>query len=119
MLLAFDPRWICLFTHAVSAAVLQSISAQTLQVPPENFTFVESFANSPISSTQNASLLNLTAVNDVRCHGTRYGFNPNVDDCMSAIHYIQRGWQIVSFAERQPRPNPKVFPLPMRIMGGR
>ena len=119
MLLAFIPGWICLFSHSVSAAVLQSISAQTLQVTPENFTFVEGFANASISSTQNASLLNATGVNDIRCYGTLYGFDPSVDDCMSAIRYVQRGWQYVSFAERQPHPRQGVISLPIRLMGGR
>ena len=118
MLLAFVLRCICFFSHAVSAALLQSVSAQTLKVPPENSTFVESFANAAVSSTQNASLLNATTVDDIRCHGVRYGFNPNVDDCMSAINYIKRGWQIVSFADRQHPPNPDIFPLPYRLMGG-
>ena len=118
MLLAFSPGWICLFSHSVSAAVLQSISAQTIQAPPENFTFVGGFANASISPTQKASSLNATGVN-IRCHGTRYGSDPSVDDCMSAINYIPSDWQIVSFAERQPHPDPDVILLPIRLMGGR
>ena len=118
MLLAFVPGWIWLFSHAVSGAVLQSISAQTLKLPPDNSTFVESFADTPVSSTQNTSLVNATAVENIRCHGVRYGFNPNVDDCISALRYIQRGWQIVSFADRQHPPSPEIFPLPLRFMGG-
>ncbi|KAK0511294.1 hypothetical protein JMJ35_005867 [Cladonia borealis] len=117
MLLTFIPGWICLFSYLVSAAVLQSISSPILQVPPENFTFVEGFANASISSTRNASLLNATGVNDIRCHGTLYGFNPNVDDCMSAINYVQKSWQFVPFAERQPRPRQGVISLPIRLMG--
>ncbi len=119
MLLAFVPGWICLFSHLVSAAVLQSISVQTLQVPPENFTFVEGFANAPISSNQNASILNASVDNNITCHGTRYGFDPSLDDCVSAINYIPRGSQTVSFADRQRRPNPGVHTLPLRLMGGR
>ena len=118
MLLAFVPGYIWLFSQAVSAAMLQSISAQTLKVPPENSTFVEVFADPPVASTQNASLLNTTTVKNIRCHGIRYGFNPNVDDCMSALRYIQRGWQLVSFADRQHPPTPEIFPLPFRLMGG-
>ena len=117
MLLTFVLGWIWLFSHAISAAILQSISAHTLKVPPENFTFVEGFADPPVASTQNASLLNTTTVKDIRCHGIRYGFNPNVDDCISALRYIQRGWQTVSFADRQHPPTPEIFPLPFRLMG--
>ena len=118
MLLAFVPGWICLFSLSVSAAALQRISTQTLQVPPKNFTFLKGFADAPLTSIQNASSLNATVVSDIRCHGTRYGFDPSVDDCTSAIHYIHSGWQILSFAERQSRPNPEVLPLPLRLMGG-
>lgn len=118
MLLAFILGWIYFFPQAVSAAILQSISALTLKVPPRNSTFVESFANAAGSSTKNASLLNATTIGNIRCHGIRYGFNPNVDDCMSAIRHIGRGWQIVSFADRKHLPNPEAFPLPYRLMGG-
>ena len=119
MLLPFIPEWICLFSYLVSAAVSQGSSSQTLQVPPGNVTFVEGFANASRSPGQNASLLNATGVNDVRCYGTLYGFNPSVDDCMSALRYVQRGWQFLSFAERQPRPRQGVISLPIRLMGGR
>ena len=118
MLLVFVLRRICFFSHAVSAVIMQSVSAQTLKVPPKTFPFVESFANTAVSSTQNASLLNATTVKSIRCHGIRYGYNPDVDDCISAISYIERGWQIVSFADREHLPNPEVFSLPYRIMGG-
>ena len=118
MLLAFVLGWICFFLQAVFAAILQSISAPKLKVTPRNSTFVESFTNAAGSSTQNASLLNGTTIENIRCHGIRYGFNPNVDDCMSAIRHIERGWQIVSFADRKHLPNPEAFPLPYRLMGG-
>ena len=118
MLLAFVLGWICFFPQEVFAVILQSISAPKLKLPPRNSTFVESFANAAGSSTQNASSLNATTSENIRCHGIRYGFNPNVDDCVSAIGHIKRGWQIVSFADRKHLANPEAFPLPYRLMGG-
>ena len=97
-----------------------SVDGQTLQTPTKKLTIVDTFPNGRPPSNRSLIPLDGPPKGDpeVRCHGTQYGFNPNIDDCWNAIHYVQRSQSEVTFAERDTSPGPRIFRLPFRLMGG-
>ena len=129
MLLIVVPGVICLLFNAAPSVALQVISAQSLHTSHETSTFVESSLDASSLSNEtlpllNASvasgvILNTTVDNGIRCHGIQYGFQPDLEDCLSALQYIPRFGQSATFAYRDSRLAPKIYPLPFRLMGGK
>lgn len=55
----------------------------------------------------------------IKCDGKRYGFEPSIADCMTAIQYFLPSRAQTTYAERgTPARKGDVMPLPLRIMGG-
>ena len=112
--------FIYLYALPAFALSIQNPTGQTLKLPATNLTFVESFSDDASPSNQSFPSLNASEVGeyDIRCWGTTYGFNPDVEDCRNAINFISHNNREVTFAQRETGRAPNAFPLPFRLMGG-
>ena len=81
-------------------------------MPPELF----------LPSTRPTASLNTPTDNklSIQCDGRRFGYNPNLADCLSAKGYLPEDNVQRSWAERHTRQQ-RIgdFPLPYRSMGGK
>lgn len=98
-----------------------SVDDTIQQATPLNMSLLSAISNPSILLDQASIPVNATSGNSPRlkCDGKSYGFDPNIDDCMTAIQYFLPSRTQTTYAQRgTPARIGDVFPLPLRIMGG-
>lgn len=101
------------FSCTLLAKPLQDVDDQTLQTD---------LGDLRLPSTFNASLSSATGTGSnamsVECDGNKYGFNPDVHDCTTALERQREGSERIRFGQRNHTSEEYFFHLPYRLMGG-
>ena len=108
--------------HATPTDRPQGSGEQSIQqAAPLNSSLSSAIYNSSYLSDQLGVPTNGTLGDspNIRCDGKKYGFNPDIADCQTAIQYFLPSRMQLTYAQRgTPSQKGNVFPLPLRIMGG-
>lgn len=111
--------FIC-FVSALLAKPLHAVDDQTLESdlgdlrPDSHSSIMLSSSNTSLSS------VNVSRSNDgsINCDGEKYGFNPDIADCTSALGHQLVGQAQVKFGQRGRASARRFVHLPYRLMGG-
>ena len=108
----------------LSCALLAKAVGYVNEPTPESHTsdLRQPSHTSSLLSTFNAtsSLMDASVPNDVsiRCDGNEYGFEPDVEDCTSALTHQMVGRAQMKFGQRGSISSESFVHLPYRLMGG-
>ena len=122
MRLSFTTLLILRTCHATPVDAPRGSDDHTIQqTTPLSSPASSAILNSSYLSDQDSVPVNATPEDSprIKCDGKSYGFDPNIDDCMTAIQYFLPSRVQTTYAQRgTPAQRGVVFPLPLRIMGG-
>ena len=113
-------RFVCCFASTLVAKPLGAVSDQTLQ---SDLNGVRQPSQSPdlnLVSPETPFVLNTSLSKDatIKCDGDEYGFNPDVNDCTSALAHQSPGRTRLRFGQRGSFSTDEYVALPYRLMGG-
>ena len=117
---SFTCLFCCSFVSPLFAKPLVAVSDQTLQSDLNDVRQPSQSPNLNLVSPVTPSVLNTSLSKDatIKCDGDEYGFNPDVDDCTSALARQSPGRTRLRFGQRGSVSTEEFFPLPYRLMGG-
>ena len=108
------------FASPLFAKPLVAVSDQAIQSDLNAVRQPSQSSNLNLVSTVKSSVLNTSLSKDavINCDGDEYGFDPDVNDCTSAVAHQSPGRTQLRFGLRDSVSAEKFFPLPYRLMGG-
>ena len=116
--------FLCLFFDCfVSTSFAKPLVAVSDQAIQSDLNDVRQPSQSPdlnLVSPVRSSVLNTSLSKDavINCDGDEYGFNPDVNDCTSAVSHQSPGLTRLRFGPRGSVSVDKLVHLPYRLMGG-
>ena len=117
---SFMCLFLCSFVSTSFAKPLVAVSDQTLQSDVDDDGQPSQSPNLNLVSPLTSFSLNTSLSKDavIKCDGEEYGFNPDVNDCTSALAHQSAGRTRLRFGQRGSISADKYFALPYRLMGG-
>ena len=117
---SFTCLFCCCFVSTLLAKPLVAVSDQTLQSDLNDVRQPSQSPNLNLDPPGTPLVLNTSLSKDaiIKCDGDEYGFNPDVNDCTSALAHQSPGRTRLRFGQRGSVSAEKYFALPYRLMGG-